>query len=131
MPQLPARVISVPRNIVYNQAVPAGVTPYQPIVLETTTGDDDEMPGETLQVPLNELMRFAACPTPTRKEWSGKAERYSVCARFYQSHGMLGAGKGNGFAWPPEYPIESRKAWLLQYEAQALASAAGTALPVI
>lgn len=130
-PQLPARVISVPRNIVYNQAVPAGVTPYQPIVLETTTGDDDEMPGETLQVPLNELMRFAACPTPTRKEWSGKAERYSVCARFYQSHGMLGPGKGNGFAWPPEYPIESRKAWLLQYEAQALASAAGTALPAI
>lgn len=116
VPQLPARVISVPRNIVYNQAVPAGVTPYQPIVLETITGKDDEMPDQTLQVPLNFLMRFAACPTPNRGEWQGKAEVYTEAARFFRSHGMLAAGARNGHAWKPEYPLSVRRDWLLQYE---------------
>ncbi len=129
VPRLPARVIAVPRNIVYNQAVPAGVTPYQPIVLETTTGDDDEMPDQTLQVPLNYLMRFAGCATPARAEWQGKAETYTDAARFFRSHGMLNQGQRGGHAWKKEYPLETRRAWLLQYEARALASAGGTPLP--
>lgn len=115
-PQLPARVITVPRNVVYNQAVPAGVQPYQPIVLETITGKDDEMPDQTLQVPLNLLMRFAACPTPSRGEWQGKAEVYTEAARFFRSHGMLAAGARNGHVWKPEYPLAVRRDWLLQYE---------------
>lgn len=124
MPQLPARVVSVPRNIFYNQASPANVTPYQPVVIETLTGDDDEAPGATIQVPLNHLMRFASCPTPTRLEWRGKPQAYGDAARVFMSHGLLDRTSRGGFAWKPEYPVELRRAWLAQYESRALAAGA-------
>ena len=125
-PQLPARVVTVPRNIVYNQALPANVTPYQPIVIETTTSDDDETPGATLLVPMNHLMRFASCPTPARAEWQGKPQAYGDAARVFLSHGMLDRTSRGGFAWKPEYPVQARRAWLAQYEAKALGAGAPT-----
>lgn len=124
VPQLPARVVTVPRNIVYNQAVPANVTPYQPVVIETETGEDDENPGVMIQVPLNHLMRFAACPTPARSEWQGKPQAYGDAARVFMSHGLLDRTSRGGFAWKPEYPMQARRAWLAQYEAKALGAGA-------
>lgn len=124
VPQLPAKIVSVPRNIVYNQAIPSGAPVYQPIVLETQMGDDDEVPGQTLQIPLQYLMRFAACPTPSRNEWQGKSEKYTDCARFFTSHGVLNPGKRGGHAWAQEYPVQSRRAWLMQYERAGAAAAA-------
>lgn len=116
-PQLPARVVSVMRYTnEHRQAIPLGAPPYQPIVLETKTGDDDEIPGATLQVGLNFLMRFAACPTPARSEWQGKPQTYGDAARFFMSHGMLNTTTRGGYAWRPEYPAASRRAWLMQYE---------------
>jgi hypothetical protein len=123
-PRLPARVVSVPRKVVYNQAVPAGVVPYQPIEIETITGDDDETPGETIQVPMNHLMRFASCPTPARSEWQGKPQGYTNASRVFLSHGMLDRTSRGGFAWKPEYPVQSRRTWLAQYEAKALGAGA-------
>lgn len=124
MPRLPARVVSVPRHVVYNQAVPAGVVPYQPIEIETVTGDDDETPGETIQVPMNHLMRFASCPTPSRSEWQGKPQGYSNAARVFLSHGMLDRTNRGGFAWKAEYPVQSRRAWLTQYESRVTGAGA-------
>ena len=124
VPQLPARVVTVPRNIVYNRAVPANVTPYQPVVIETETGEDDENPGVMIQVPLNHLMRFAACPTPARSEWHGKPQAYGDAARVFMSHGLLDRTSRGGFAWKPEYPMQARRAWLAQYEAKALGAGA-------
>ena len=124
-PRLPARVVSVPRHVVYNQAAPAGVAPYQPIEIETITGDDDETPGETIQVPMNHLMRFASCPTPSRSEWQGKPQGYTNASRVFLSHGMLDRTNRGGFAWKAEYPVQSRRAWLAQYEAKALGAGAG------
>lgn len=124
VPQLPTRVVTVPRNIVYNQAVPANVTPYQPVVIETITGDDDEAPGATIQVPLNHLMRFASCPTPSRNEWQGKPQLYGEAARVFLSHGLMTRTNRGGFAWKPEYPVQSRRTWLAQYEAKALGAGA-------
>lgn len=120
VPQLPARVVPIMRNVVYNQAVPSNVTPYQPVVIETITGDDDEAPGQTIQVPLNHLMRFASCPTPNRNEWQGKPQLYGDAARVFLSHGLMTRTNRGGFAWRPEYPVESRRTWLAQYEAKAL-----------
>lgn len=124
VPRLPSKVISVPRNVVYNQAVPANVAPYQPIEIETITGDDDETPGETIQVPMNHLMRFASCPTPSRSEWQGKPQGYTNASRVFLSHGMLDRTNRGGFAWKAEYPVQSRRAWLAQYEAKALGAGA-------
>ena len=124
VPQLPARVVTVPRNIVYNRAVPANVTPYQPVVIETETGEDDENPGVMIQVPLNHLMRFAGCPTPARSEWQGKPQAYGDAARVFMSHGLLDRTSRGGFAWKPEYPMQARRAWLAQYEAKALGAGA-------
>lgn len=123
-PRLPARVVSVPRHVVYNQAAPAGVVPYQPIEIETITGDDDETPGETITVPLNHLMRFASCPTPSRNEWQGKTQPYGEAARVFLSHGLMTRTSRGGFAWKPEYPVQSRRTWLAQYEAKALGAGA-------
>jgi hypothetical protein len=117
-------VVSVLRKVVYNQAVPAGVVPYQPIEIETITGDDDETPGETIQVPMNHLMRFASCPTPARSEWQGKPQGYTNASRVFLSHGMLDRTSRGGFAWKPEYPVQSRRTWLAQYEAKALGAGA-------
>lgn len=125
-PQLPARVVNVPRNIVYNQAVPANVAPYQPIVIETTTSDDDETPGATLLVPMNHLMRFASCPTPVRTEFQGKPQTYRDAARVFLSHGMLDRTNRGGFAWKPEYPVQARRAWLTQYESKVTGAHAST-----
>jgi len=132
VPRLPSKVISVPRNVVYNQAVPANVAPYQPIEIETITGDDDETPGETIQVPMNHLMRFASCPTPSRSEWQGKPQGYTNASRVFLSHGMLDRTNRGGFAWKAEYPVQSRRAWLAQYEAKALGAgaSAGEASPL-
>ena len=131
-PRLPARVVSVPRHVVYNQAVPAGVAPYQPIEIETVTGDDDETPGETIQVPMNHLMRFASCPTPSRSEWQGKPQGYTNASRVFLSHGMLDRTNRGGFAWKTEYPVQSRRTWLAQYESKALGTgaSAGEAPPL-
>ena len=125
VPQLPARVVPIMRNVVYNQAVPSNVTPYQPVVIETITGDDDEAPGQTIQVPLNHLMRFASCPTPNRNEWQGKPQLYGEAARVFLSHGLMTRTNRGGFAWRPEYPVQSRRTWLAQYEAKALGAGAG------
>lgn len=126
-PRLPARVVPIMRNVVYNQAVPSNVTPYQPVVIETITGDDDEEPGQTIQVPLNHLMRFASCPTPNRNEWQGKPQLYGEAARVFLSHGLMTRTNRGGFAWKPEYPVQSRRSWLAQYEAKALGASAGKA----
>ena len=124
VPQLPARVVPIMRNVVYNQAVPSNVTPYQPVVIETITGDDDEAPGQTIQVPLNHLMRFASCPTPARGEWQGKPQLYGEAARVFLSNGLMTRTKRGGFAWRPEYPAESRREWLTRYETKALGAGA-------
>jgi len=123
-PRLPARVVSVPRHVVYNQAVPSGVAPYQPIEIETITGDDDETPGATITVPLNHLMRFASCPTPSRNEWQGKTQPYGEAARVFLSHGLMTRTSRGGFAWKPEYPVQSRRAWLTQYESRVTGAGA-------
>lgn len=124
-PQLPARVVPIMRYVDESrQAIPINAPVYQPIVIETITGDDDEEPGQTIQVPLNLLMRFASCPTPARVEWQGKPQGYGDAARVFLSHGLLDRTKRGGFAWKPEYPIESRRAWLAQYEAKALGAGA-------
>jgi len=124
-PQLPARVVPIMRYVDESrQAIPINAPVYQPVVIETITGDDDEEPGQTIQVPLNHLMRFASCPTPARAEWQGKPQLYGEAARVFLSHGLMTRTSRGGFAWRPEYPVESRRTWLAQYEAKALGAGA-------
>ncbi len=124
-PQLPAKVVPIMRYVGEDgQAVPIGAPMYQPVVIETITGDDDETPGATIQVPLNHLMRFASCPTPARGEWQGKPQLYGEAARVFLSNGLLTRTKRGGFSWRPEYPVESRREWLTRYETKALGAGA-------
>jgi len=124
-PQLPARVVPIMRYLDESrQAIPINAPVYQPVVIETITGDDDEAPGQTIQVPLNHLMRFASCPTPNRNEWQGKPQLYGEAARVFLSHGLMTRTNRGGFAWRPEYPVESRRTWLAQYESKALGAGA-------
>lgn len=126
-PQLPARVVPIMRYLDESRtAIPLNAPVYQPIVIETVTGDDDEMPGATIQVPLNHLMRFASCPTPSRNEWQGKPQLYGEAARVFLSHGLMTRTNRGGFAWKAEYPVQSRRTWLAQYEAKALGTHAST-----
>jgi len=111
----PPRVVRVPRYIDNGRPTPIGAPP--PIVIETTAGDDDDAPGERLALPLSWLMRFAACPTPTRSEWTGDKSKYAESARVFLAHGLLDRSPNNGYLWKSEYPLAARREWLAQFEA--------------
>lgn len=110
----PPRVVHVPRFIDNGRPTPTGAPPA--VVVETTAGDDDDLPGEKLAVPLTWLMRFAALKTPARNEWTGDKTKYAECARVFMAHGLLGRAPNNGYAWRPEYPLPARRVWLAQFE---------------
>jgi hypothetical protein len=115
-PELPApHVINVPRFTVNGSAQPFNMPQHQAPVLQTTI-DDDAGINESLTVPLNIAMRFAGLPTPSRAEWTGKRENYSDASKFFNSHGMLDKTSAGGWKWKQEYPLESRKQWLLQFD---------------
>jgi len=111
----PPRVVRVPRFIDNGTPRPTGAPP--PIMIETTAGDDDDAPGERLALPLSWLMRFAACPTPARSEWTGDKTKYAESARVFLAHGLLNRSANNGYEWKSEYPLSARREWLAQFEA--------------
>ena len=88
-------------------------------VVETTTGPDEAGQFGALSVPLNYLQRFAALKTPSRAEWTGKREIYTQCAEWFSAQGVLRRAPNNGYAWHPEYPLESRREWLESMEVPA------------
>lgn len=109
--------IRVPRSTVMNRAVPFGLAAATNIpILETESDPDETGARERLAVPLNYLIRFAALATPTRNEWVGERARYADCAAWFVAQGMLDQTANGGFAWRREYPAESRRAWLTQFE---------------
>ena len=106
------RVVSVPRYTVNGVTRPFNA----PQVIEVQTQTDD---GETLQIPLTLLMRFLACPTPSRQEWTGKREAYSEALQFCEAHGLLDRTANGGARWRGEYPLSSRRDWAMQFESSS------------
>jgi hypothetical protein len=102
----PPQTITVPRYSVNGTPRPMNMP-----VLQTTNDA-----GETLGVPLDKLMRFLALPTPKRAEWVGDTTLYSDCLEFCGLHGLLDRKPNGGASWKGEYPLESRKQWVLQFE---------------
>lgn len=110
--QLPEpQVITVPRYTNQGQA-----KPFNGPVLRTTTQDDEGNDSDPVEVPLKFLMRFAGLDTPARSEWVGDRGIYSECVKFFVSHGMLEKQSNNGYRWADAYPIETRRAWLMQFD---------------
>lgn len=119
--QLPApQRIRVPVYSAMGQAKPVGVQPAtsSDTVLESVTHDAE---GRTvkLEVGYRYLLRFASLKTPARSEWTGKPSLFYECQRFFDAHGFL-RPEGQTKVWRDEYPVESRKAWLYQFEQGAL-----------
>jgi hypothetical protein len=113
--QLPApRVVNVPRYSYMGTAQPWNAQSAQAPVLQTTV-DDDATGQVELAIPLDIALKFAGLPTPSRAEWTGKRENYTLAAKFFDVHGMLDKTPNGGWRWKAEYPLESRKQWLLQF----------------
>jgi hypothetical protein len=111
--QLPGpRYITVPRFTTNGTAQPLGATSPATTILQT------QIDSELLTVPIDKLMRFLSLDTPKRTEWVSKPAIYGDCLRFADAHGLLDHKPGGGFTWKREYPIESRKQWILQFDQQ-------------
>lgn len=112
VPQLPARVVNVPRYTNMGTAQPWGGQVARQTELRTLAESGDE-----LTVPLDKLVRFLSLATPARNEWHGDKDLYTQCLNFSREHGLL-VKRGNGYAWHEAYPIPARQAWVAQFEDQ-------------
>jgi hypothetical protein len=63
-------------------------------------------------VKLSDALRFIQLPTPTRKEWSGKATSYGALMRWFQMQGWLMSAAG-GVRWVDGFTHDKARAWLL------------------
>ncbi len=122
MAQLPApRTIRVPVYSAMGKPQPMGApmatatsAPAPETVLESFTRDNE---GRTvkLEVSYRYLLRFASLKGPSRDEWTGRPAAFYQCQKFFNAHGFL-KPNGRTLVWKDEYPIESRKSWLYQFE---------------
>jgi hypothetical protein len=108
------RHVNVPRLQVNNTPRPIGAQP--PTILSTTfdaTDRDGAIQAQHIDVPLELLFKLAKLNGPTRSEWSGRNENYSMARKFFMSHGFIDATTGK---WKPEYARDQRLDWLGQFE---------------
>jgi hypothetical protein len=102
-----AREVFIPRYAVMGQQRPYG---YDTAPTDTLATNDDT--GQKITVDARLLSRFLQCQTPSRKEWHGGTEGYTLASAFCHEQGMTTKLPNGGMRWRDEYQNEdTRLAW--------------------